>query len=286
MFKKVSKKNLRSKTDDEERTENKDGQKEEEDNWEKLEEYKLVKSLKKKAAGLNLNELTSVEPKDKPVEKPDKTVGLMSALDLSNTFSVETNRRDEDKEMFKYIEDQLAQKKGLAQKDADGDKRFPKNPDDLIFNVLPQHLLDAGQKKSEEMLSNQMLSGIPEVDLGVDERIRNIEATEEAKMNMLNRKYNRDPKDKPTLVPANITANYLHTNKNPMIDGGSSSAKRAKLEKKPTTVKEPVVAIGEEPKERYFPAAKGESRGKLKFPGKEKATDDYHFEKFKKQFKK
>ena len=29
------------------------------------------------------------------------------------------------------------------------------------------------------MLSSQMLSGIPEVDLGIDEKIRNIEATGE-----------------------------------------------------------------------------------------------------------
>ena len=36
-------------------------------------------------------------------------------------------------------------------------------------------------KKSEEMLSSQMLCGIPEVDLGIDEKIRNIEATENAK---------------------------------------------------------------------------------------------------------
>ena len=46
---------------------------------------------------------------------------------------------------------------------------------------LPEHLRKSHSKKNEEMLSSQMLSGIPEVDLGIDEKIRNIEATEFAK---------------------------------------------------------------------------------------------------------
>jgi len=39
--------------------------------------------------------------------------------------------------------------------------------------------------KSEETLSEQMLSGIPEVDLGVEERMRNIEDTDRAKQRVL-----------------------------------------------------------------------------------------------------
>lgn len=285
-FKKVKQKNLRSKSEDQEKKVIEESL-DDEANWDKLEELKLTKLLKKKGPGLNLNELTPVELKDKPSdEKAVKRSGLMSSLDLTNTFSVETNRRDEDKEMFKYIEEQLAEKKGLAKKNQDGDKKQLKNSDDIIFEVLPPHLLESGEKKSEEMLSSQMLSGIPEVDLGIEERIRNIEATEEAKVKLFDRKHNRDYKDKSTLVPTNVTANYLNSNKTPLIEGGSASAKRPKIEKKPTTVKEPVVVIGEEPRESYFPANKGDNRGKLKLPAKDKATDDYHFEKFKKQFKK
>ena len=45
---------------------------------------------------------------------------------------------------------------------------------------LPSNFLKIFQQ-SEEMLSSQMLSGITEVDLGIDEKIRNIEATDAAK---------------------------------------------------------------------------------------------------------
>ncbi len=35
---------------------------------------------------------------------------------------------------------------------------------------LPEHIknIGASSKKSEDMLSNQMLSGIPEIDLGIE----------------------------------------------------------------------------------------------------------------------
>ena len=60
-----------------------------------------------------------------------------------------------------------------------------KKPDDALFDV-PKHLIANHSKhKSEETLSEQMLSGIPEVDLGVEERMRNIEDTDRAKQRVL-----------------------------------------------------------------------------------------------------
>lgn len=41
------------------------------------------------------------------------------------------------------------------------------------------------------MLSNQMLNGIPEVDLGIDVKIKNIEATEAAKEKLLQDQKNK-----------------------------------------------------------------------------------------------
>lgn len=58
------------------------------------------------------------------------------------------------------------------------------------------------------MLSNQMLSGIPEVDLGIDAKIRNIEATEEAKQKLLEdqMKKRNEPTD---MVPTNMASNFM-----------------------------------------------------------------------------
>jgi len=44
----------------------------------------------------------------------------------------------------------------------------PRNADDALYE-LPEHInVQTSRKKTEDMLSNQMLSGIPEVDLGIE----------------------------------------------------------------------------------------------------------------------
>ena len=42
------------------------------------------------------------------------------------------------------------------------------SPEEAALQALPDHLSQSTSHKSEEMLSNQMLSGIPEVDLGIE----------------------------------------------------------------------------------------------------------------------
>jgi hypothetical protein len=51
--------------------------------------------------------------------------------------------------------------------------------------ALPGHLTKSTFKKDQQMLSAQMLTGIPEVDLGIEVKIQNIERTERAKRDML-----------------------------------------------------------------------------------------------------
>jgi len=63
---------------------------------------------------------------------------------------------------------------------------------------------------SEEMLSNQMLSGIPEVDLGIDAKIRNIEATEEAKQRIIEEQRNKKSRGPTEMVPTNMAVNFMH----------------------------------------------------------------------------
>jgi hypothetical protein len=148
----------------------------------------------------------------------------------------------------------------------------------------------SNQKKNEEMLSNQMLSGIPEVDLGVDERIRNIEATEEAKMKLFDTKRRRNYQDSATLVPTNVAVNFSQHNRYKVAENETALATAPKKPRmvKPvvTIVEEPVCVIGDEPRQGKFKNYPTNPQGYVKFPGKEKATDDYHFERFRKQFRK
>ncbi len=68
---------------------------------------------------------------------------------------------------MKYIEDQLAQRKGMAKEEDKGNKYL--TPEEVAFMSVPEYLrISSASKGSEEMLSNQMLSGIPEVDLGIE----------------------------------------------------------------------------------------------------------------------
>lgn len=110
---------------------------------------------------------------------------------MNANFAKETNQRDEDAEMQKFIDDQLKKMRG-GQDEAPGaeaasggaggneeGKKF-KSPNDVIFD-LPKHLLESGKKKQGDGFTEETLSGIPEVDLGIDERMRNIEETEKAK---------------------------------------------------------------------------------------------------------
>jgi hypothetical protein len=58
------------------------------------------------------------------------------------------------------------------------------------------------------MLSNQMLNGIPEINLGIEAKIRNIEETEEAKMKILADQ--KSKKDLPSqFVPKNYAVNFV-----------------------------------------------------------------------------
>jgi hypothetical protein len=124
---------------------------------------------------------------------------------MNSNFAKETNQRDEDAEMQKFIEMQLKLRnqaerekektsRGILDEDkqteaaGDGDDEASgkqpkyKSPNDVLFD-LPKFLLQT-KNKSEETFTEEVLSGIPEVDLGIEERIRNIEETERAKQSL------------------------------------------------------------------------------------------------------
>lgn len=82
---------------------------------------------------------------------------------------------------MKYIEEQLSKKKGVLKikKEGDGNEKEEKeqesetsrkyrSPEEAALQAVPNHLRTSSTQRSEEMLSNQMLSGIPEVDLGIE----------------------------------------------------------------------------------------------------------------------
>lgn len=273
------------------RKRNAEVEEEEGQEWKTLDELKEMQKLKKKVnRGVNVEDL--LEPTLVDTSKKEKRSGLTDAktltseLDLGNTFSKETNRRDEDAEMAKFIEEELAKRKGLVDDSHEKAALKGSSVEDLVFNVLPQHLLaPQGSQKTEEMLSNQMLSGIPEVDLGVEEKMRTIEATEEAKKKLLMEKLTRSNVDSgQNLIPTNVASNFNQVNRAKVQDLKNKTQQQQKVAM--AVIEEPVVCIGKEPAIATFTEPSNSRERQLKHPGNTRASDDYHFERFRKQFRK
>ncbi|XP_059146468.1 splicing factor C9orf78 homolog isoform X1 [Physella acuta] len=266
-----------------------------EDTREKMEALRSLQKMRSYQHGVSAASLALGKkiPKTEEVSDADpfkmKTGGIvdMKALKkkslkgeeveaIGTAFAAETNRRDEDAEMLKYVEEELARRKG-HHKQEESLSNKQKSQTDSLYD-LPEHLKKySSEKKSEDMLSNQMLSGIPEIDLGIDAKIKNIELTEEAKQKLLEeRKRQRDnmPSD---FVPTNVAVNFVQHNRFNIDDN------KPKFVKKVDEPKPEPVRVGDINKETL--SSEPSISGKKKKTTEEKATDDFHFEKFKKQMR-
>ncbi|XP_067294752.1 splicing factor C9orf78 homolog [Pseudorasbora parva] len=257
----------------------------------KLDEARELQSLRKRQHGVSIATLLVGEklPLDAELEDDPfklKTGGVVDMkkvkdrnrdmtadendLNLGTSFSAETNRRDEDADMMKYIETELKKKKGMVE--AEELKVKAKNPEDLLYE-LPESIRVNSAKKTEEMLSNQMLSGIPEVDLGIDAKIKNIISTEDAKAKLLAEQRNKKKDNGTSFVPTNIAVNYVQHNRFYHEDVNAPQRRAHREEPKARPLR-----VGD----TENPAPEASPPNFRKRPNNEKATDDYHYEKFKK----
>jgi len=191
-----------------------------------IEDLKLLQKLRQRKNGLTTEELALGRQTNPlfPSKKSDSNDpyklksggGLVemnnfkqstrSSKDMStinDNFARETNTRDEDTEMQRYIEDQLSKIRQKSSADnLPGNDEFQdvstkfKKPEDTLFHLNKFLITDHSAQASEEMLSDQMLSGIPEVDVGVEEKIRNIEETDKAKRKLLQTLCDKKVKEK------------------------------------------------------------------------------------------
>ncbi|XP_071507968.1 splicing factor C9orf78-like [Diadema antillarum] len=227
--------------------------------------------------------ITLKDIKDRNRDRSDEAYDR-DVANMGSTFAVETNQRDEDAEMMKYIEVEMKKKKGLDAieegKEASKESTKHKTPEDKLYE-LPDYLKVEAQKRSEEMLSNQMLSGIPEVDLGIDAKIRNIEATEEAKQKHIEERRNKK-KNTTSFVPANMAVNYVQHSRYMHEDYYANKHHHRHHHREEAPKPKPVVVGDADQPRKPEPSAPTHKR---KVPNAEKATDDYHYERFKKQLR-
>ena len=182
---------------------------------------------------------------------------------MNNNFAKETNERDEDAEMKKFIEEQLKLIKkplmGAGGEEKNLNEKKIKRPDDALFDV-PEHLITNQSKiKSEETLSEQMLSGIPEVDLGVDEKIRNIEETEKFKQKLLYGNNEKRKTDDDLIYASNNQSNFVQHKRfdDSLINPDRMIKPKIKAIAKQTPEPLPVV-VGDDPSSKHELLQKGE----------------------------
>lgn len=261
---------------------------EEDFNKEAFEETIELQKLRKKSSGTNVVSLALGKKMSKVEEAisgdPFKinTGGLVHMKDMKGykavedsysvgtQFSKETHIRDEDDEMRKYIETEMEKIKGGGEDEEKDPTSQYMTPEDAALMALPEHLRKSTFKKDQQMLSAQMLTGIPEVDLGIEAKIKNIERTEQAKAKLL-RESGMDKETPSEFVPTNFAANFVQHDRykieTPTEIGREKPQFRPKEPlNRPNTVK--IDASGEDLEHRAD-LLKG------------KASDDYAFQKFK-----
>jgi hypothetical protein len=171
---------------------------------EQIEDLKFIQKLRVKKTGVDaavlaIGDSCEFNNNDRLVEKKLNMKSLKEN-DVLNNFAREKNQSDEDYEMQKFIEEKLKSIKNLgkldnSQQEAVSEKKV-KISDDILFDVSNNLIKNPLKHEYEEtIMSEQILSGIPELDLGVVERIRNIEETERALQKLLNDSNKKENKD-------------------------------------------------------------------------------------------
>lgn len=108
----------------------------------------------------------------------------------TDNFTHQTGILDVDKHMMAYIERELKKRRGQESGEFDAEKELQTlDPHDDLFKVAERYRtkskpLDEGDVTT----SAAMLTAIPEVDLGIDSRLKNIEATEMAKRKLMEKR--------------------------------------------------------------------------------------------------
>ncbi|KAG8806977.1 hypothetical protein FRC19_006937 [Serendipita sp. 401] len=173
-----------------------------------LEDIMALRSLRKAKQGIDASKLAMGEPKKRKRpedgEQEEKVQYGLQRPTLAgdeddrmedesakarrtvrkNNFTQQTNALDVDKHMMAYIEENiklLKEKAGKSTEESDTPQDAAKTEDEML--KFGDKYKTHGVELKEGSVTNSlaMLSAIPEVDLGMDARLRNIQETEKAK---------------------------------------------------------------------------------------------------------
>lgn len=270
----------------------------------KLEERKEVQKFRERQKGVNAEDLAAVrvvekKPKEKDPFKLNTGGGLVQMSDVSRletvddelnlgpAFSAETKKLDEDVQMLRYIDSELKKKRGENESE-DTKKQLSK--EDLLYQLPDEINVKSKIIKSEEMLSAAMLTGIPEVDLGVQAKIKNIEDTENARIQMIDESRRNEAKPS-VFVPTNMATNFQHHSRfmdeKRQFQKERRDEEKKKKEEAETEVKDVGPTVGSDIVDGGTSSTEFMQRaregGDRKRDKKQEGSDDYYLERFKKK---
>ena len=118
-------------------------------------------------------------------ERDDENEGesITRKIMKTDNFTHQTGILDVDKHMMAYIERELAKRRGQESGQIDTEKELQAlDPRDELYKVAEKYRIHKRPvDEGNVTTSSAMLTAIPEIDLGIDNRLKNIEATERAK---------------------------------------------------------------------------------------------------------
>ncbi|TRM67908.1 hepatocellular carcinoma-associated antigen 59-domain-containing protein [Schizophyllum amplum] len=203
-----------------------------------------------------------VEPAEDEETEEGKTAKARRVV-RNNNFTQQTNTLDIDKHMMAYIEQNLTVR-GRPQDPDDEQTQGPLDPQEALYKLSDRWMLTKQNAPEDGSVTNSMtmLTAIPEVDLGMDARLKNIEETEKAKRLIAEEKQGRKLTDEEAhLVATRFYRPHLKTKSDADI------MRDAKLE-----------AMGMQPKDQERRRS-GQDRPQM-------ATDEMVMERFKKRMRK
>eukprot|EP00250_Pteridium_aquilinum_P011536 c20136_g1_i1 orf=679-1476(-) len=168
-----------------------------------LEEIKFLQRQRERRSGIATAESILPVGLVKPQEKVDGE-GKKEELVLQDTFAQETAVTVEDPNMLTYVEQELAKKRGRDL----GIKTEDSKPLEDDLYVIPEHL--KVRRRNSEESSTQWTTGIAEVQLPIEFKLKNIEETEAAKKQLQDKRpfVGRGSRIQSS-IPASYSADYF-----------------------------------------------------------------------------
>lgn len=174
-----------------------------------LEEVKFLQKQRERKLGIPAIPTLQTGSSAPKVNDKNDVDGEKEELVLQDTFAQETAVMVEDPNMLKYVEQQLAKKRGRNIDAANQVENDLKRAEDELYKI-PEHL--KVKKRNSEESSTQWTTGIAEVQLPIEYKLRNIEETEAAKKLLQDKRLTGRTKTD-TSIPSSYSADYFQRGK-------------------------------------------------------------------------